>query len=163
MVRVGDRAPDFTVPKAGGTAYYDIDPFTLGDEVGDGPIVLAFYPAAFTRGCTAEMFAFRDALPDFEALNARVFGVSVDLPFAQNVWIDEQGFTFAMLSDWTHTVIRQYDVILEGLYDMLETAERNVFVIDSDGVVTYRWMCDNNNPDFEDLVEQTHRAVATAE
>ena len=61
MVAVDDDAPDFTLPKATGAAYNDFEAFTLSDAFGEGPIVLAFYPAAFTSACTEEMCAFRDA------------------------------------------------------------------------------------------------------
>ena len=159
MVDVGDTAPDFTVPKAGGSAYNDVEQFTLSEAIGEGPIVLAFYPAAFTQGCTAEMCAFRDSMDAFEALDARVYGISVDLPFAQNVWIDQHGLNFPMLSDWNHEVTHAYDVVLEGMYDVVDVAKRSVFVIDSEGTVTYRWVRDDENPDFEAFVEELQAIV----
>lgn len=64
--------------------------------LGDGPVVLVFVPAALTGECTTEMCTFRDLIADFDAVNARVYGVSVDLLYAQNVqvsatWIREDG------------------------------------------------------------------------
>lgn len=162
MVKLGENAPDVTVPKAGGEAYNDIEAFTLADAVGAGPIVLAFYPAAFTSGCTAEMCAFRDAMDEFDDLNTTVYGVSVDLPFAQNIWMQEESLNFPMLSDWNHTVIRQYNVVLEEMYGMVEAAQRSIFVIDTQGTVTYKWVREGDNPDFEELVSETRDAVATA-
>lgn len=162
MVDVGDEAPDFTVPKAGGEAYDDVEAFTLSDAIGDGPIVLAFYPAAFTGGCTAEMCTFRDSMGRFDELDARVYGVSVDLPFAQNIWMREEGLNFPMLSDWSHDVIHAYDVVLEDVAGMIEAAERSIFVVDADGVVTYRWVREGENPDFGDLVSETRDAAADA-
>ncbi len=162
MVDVGDEAPDFTVPKAGGTAYNDVEAFTLADHVAAGPTVLAFFPAAFTSGCTEEMCAFRDSMSAFDELDARVYGVSVDLPFSQNVWIQQEGLNFPMLSDWDHEVIHDYDVVLEDMYGMIEVAQRSVFVVDADGVVTYRWVREGDNPDFEDLVSEVRDAVAEA-
>ena len=162
MVEVGEMAPDFTVPRAGGNGYDDVDPFTLSDQFGDGPIVLAFFPAAFTSGCTEEMCAFRDSIDAFEALEASVYGVSVDLPFAQNVWIQEHDLPFAMLSDWNHELVRAYDVVYEDMYGMLEAAQRSVFVIDSHGVVTYRWVRDGDNPEFESFVANIRDEVERA-
>ncbi len=162
MVHVGDEAPDFTVPLAGGEAYNDLTEFTLSDRIGDGPIVLAFYPAAFTSGCTEEMCTFSDRLRSFEELDADVYGISVDLPFAQNVWIDEEDLSIPMLSDWNHEVIRTYDVVYPDMYDQVEAAQRSVFVIDDDGVVTYRWVRDGDNPDFGTLVSEVRDAVADA-
>lgn len=162
MIDIGDEAPDFTVPKAGGDTYNDIEEFTLSDAVDDGPTVLAFYPAAFTSGCTTEMCAFRDSMGLFNELDAQVYGVSVDLPFSQNIWIQEENLNFPMLSDWNHTVIRQYDVVLDNIYEMIEVAERSIFVIDTEGDVTYRWIRQNENPDFEDLISETRDAVVEA-
>lgn len=162
MVDIGSEAPDFTVPIAGGTAYNDVEPFTLSEALGDGPIVLAFYPAAFTGGCTEEMCAFRDSMAAFNDLDASVYGVSVDLPFAQNIWIEAENLNFPMLSDWDHELIRQYDVVLEDMYGMVEVAERSAFVIDSDGLVSYKWVREGDNPDFEELVSEIREAAAAA-
>ena len=160
MVDIGDEAPDFTVPKAGGDAYNDVEPFTLSEAVGDGPIVLAFYPAAFTGGCTEEMCAFRDSMAAFNDLDATVYGVSVDLPFAQNVWIREEELNFPMLADWNHEVIRKYDVVLGDMYGMVEVAERSVFVVDTDSTIAYKWIREGDNPDFEEFVAEIRDAVA---
>ena len=162
MVEVGEMAPDFTVPKAGGNAYNDLEEFTLSDELGEGPIVLAFYPAAFTSGCTSEMCAFRDSMAGFEELDARVYGISVDLPFAQNIWIEKHALSFPMLSDWKHDVIRAYDVVLDDMYGMIEAAQRSVFVIDADGIITYKWVRDGDNPDFEAFVADIQTVVTEA-
>lgn len=136
--------------------------FTLSEAVGDGPIVLAFYSTAFTGGCTAEMGAFRDSIAALEALVAQVYGVSVDFPFAQKVWIHQEELGFPMLSDWEYTVIRQYDVVPEDVYGMLETPERSIFVIDTAGAVADKWIRTDNNPDFDALVTRTKDAVADA-
>ena len=156
MVSVGEKAPDFTLPKAGGTAYNDVSEFTLSSALGDGPIVLAFFPAAFTRGCTSEMCAFNDSMDAFEDLDATVYGISVDLPFAQNAWIEREGLNFSMLSDWDHEMIHKYDVVRSDLYDSIEAARRSVFVIDAEGTVTAKWTRSGDNPDFSVL---THRVL----
>ncbi|WP_435183242.1 redoxin domain-containing protein [Halobellus sp. EA9] len=160
MVDIGDEAPDFTLPLAGGEAYNDIEPFTLSEAIPDGPTVLAFYPAAFTSGCTEEMCSFRDSMGLFDDLHAQVYGVSVDLPFSQNIWIRQEELNFPLLSDWDHEVIYDYGVVLEDMYGMLEVAERSVFVVDTDGVVTYKWVKEGDNPDFDELVGEVADAVA---
>ena len=160
MVTIGERAPNFTAPLAGGNAYNDVEQFTLSEAIGDGPIILAFYPAAFTSGCTKEMCAFRDSIGEFNALDAQVYGVSVDLPFAQNIWIQEHTLTFPMISDWNHEIIRKYNVILNDMYGMIESAERSVFIIDTDGVVTYRWIREDGNPDFEELITELQTVIS---
>lgn len=163
MVEVGDRAPDFTAPLAGGEAYHDVEEFSLGDALGDGPVVLAFVPAAFTGWCSSELATFAEGFAAFEAIDARIYGVSVDLPFAQNVWADELGLPFPLLSDPTHEVIEAYGVVREGFYDVITVAERSVFVIDPDGVVTYKWVEDaEEEPDWEALVAEVREAAEAA-
>ena len=160
MPEVGDPAPDVSLPMAGGDAYDDVEQFELSEALADGPVVLAFFPAAFTGGCTEELCTFRDELASFESLDAQVYGVSVDLPFALNVFAMEQELTFPLLSDFDGEAIEAYDVVLEGLYGLSGVAERSVFVVDTDGVVRYRWVREDGNPDFEWLVEQVREAVA---
>ncbi len=160
MVDVGDSAPDFTVPVAGGEAYNDIGEFTLSEALAEGPVVLAFVPAAFTSACTEELCAFRDGLARFVDLDARVYGLSVDLPFSQNVWMREEGLTFPLLSDWEHQVIHAYDAVLPDMYGTLEVASRTVFVVDAGGTVTFRQDYDTGDPDI-DLAE-IEAAVAAA-
>jgi peroxiredoxin len=160
MVTVGDQAPDFSVPMAGGSAYNDIEAFTLSESLEDGPVVLAFFPAAFTSGCTEEMCTFRDSMARFNELDAQVYGVSVDLPFSQNVWIEQESLNFPMLSDWDHEVIHDYDVVYPDLYGSIEAPQRSIFVVDTDGTITYRWIRGEENPDFDELIADTRAAVA---
>jgi peroxiredoxin len=160
MVDVGDQAPDFTVPMAGGSAYNDLAEFTLSEALSDGPVVLAFFPAAFTSGCTEEMCTFRDSMAGFDELHAQVYGVSVDLPFAQNIWIEQESLNFPMLSDWGHEVIHAYDVVYPDLYGSIEAAQRSIFVVDTDGIVTYTWLSGDERPDFDEVIADTQAAVA---
>jgi len=160
MLDVGDSAPEFSLPKAGGDAYNDIEPFALSEALGDGPVVLAFFPAAFTSGCTAEMCTFRDSMHRFDELDARVYGISVDLPPAQNVWIMREELNFPMLSDWDHEVIREYGVVNPEMYDQFEAARRSIFVLDDAGTVTYRWVEDEGETDFAAVIEDVRGAVA---
>jgi len=162
MLDVGETAPEFTLPKAGGDAYNDIEPFALSEALGDGPVVLAFFPAAFTSGCTAEMCTFRDSMHRFDELDARVYGISVDLPPAQNVWILREELNFPMLSDWDHEVIREYGVVEPEMYGQFEAAERSIFVIDDAGTVTYRWVEDEGQTDFAAVIEDVRDAVVEA-
>ncbi|WP_410764420.1 redoxin domain-containing protein [Haloferax sp. DFSO60] len=160
MLSVGDTAPDFSVPIAGGEVYNDISSFTLSEALGDGPIVLAFIPAAFTSGCTTEMCTFRDSMHRFEGLDAQVYGVSVDLPPALNIFIQQEELNFPMLSDWTHEVIHDYGVVLPDMYGLFEAALRSIFVLDSTGTVTYRWVEGDGETDFGAAIDDVYDAVA---
>ena len=114
------------------------------------PVVLAFFPAAFSGVCTKELCTFRDSLSRLNAASARVFGVSVDTFFTLKAWGDAQGYTFPLLSDFNKTVIRDYGVFNEDMIGLKGIAKRAVFVIDRGGIVRHREVLDDarNEPDY---------------
>ena len=148
MVDVGDDAPDFTAPLADG----DVAPFTLSAHLDEAPLVLAFFPGAFTGVCTEELCTFDADLHAFEDVGATVYGVSVDTPFALNEFRDRNDLRFGLLGDTNKELIDAYDVEMDfaemGYYGV---AKRAVFVVDADGRVTYAWVTDDPGvePDYE--------------
>lgn len=146
-----DTAPIFTATF--GTS--DHEPFDLTDHLGDGPVVLAFFPGAFTPPCTNEMVALQEHLSDFEAAGATVFGISADSPFSLRVFREQHGIEFDLVSDMDREAIEAYDLEIEidelGLHGI---ANRAVFVIDEDGTVTYEWIADDptKEPDYDELL-----------
>ena len=104
---VGTPAPDVTFL---GT---DLKPVSLASFKGQN-VVLAFFPAAFTGVCKAELCTIQGALSRLNAVNATVLGVSADLPFANAAFAAENGLTFPVLSDWTLNGIRAFDVELSN-------------------------------------------------
>jgi len=159
MVDTGDTAPDFTAPLANG----DVDSITLSEELGDGPIVLAFFPGAFTSVCTTEMCSFQDQLSEFEDVGATVYGVSRDTPFTLNEFRDQNDLSFGLISDLNKEIIDAYDVEMDfadlGVYGV---AKRSVFVVDADGEVTYAWVSDDPGvePDYDEVREAAAEAEA---
>jgi peroxiredoxin len=141
---VGAKAPDFTLPNQ------DREPVTLSDELKKGPVVLAFFPAAFSGVCTTEMCTFRDSASELGKSNARVLGVSVDTFFALKAWADSQKLEFPLLSDFNKSVIRHYGVVNPDMIGLKDIAKRAVFVIDRSGVVRHREILDDarNEPDY---------------
>ncbi|MFW6018198.1 MAG: redoxin domain-containing protein [Halapricum sp.] len=152
MVSDGDTAPDFTAPLANG----DIGSFTLSEHLEDAPLVLAFFPGAFTSVCTHEMNAFQDDLEAFEDAGATVYGISVDSPFALNEFREKLGLAFDLISDAEKELVDAYDVSMDfddlGVYDV---AKRSVFVLDEDGVIQYAWVSDDPGvePDYDEVLE----------
>ena len=153
MVDVGDDAPRFTAS----LAHDGIEPFDLESHLGDGPIVLAFYPAAFSNTCTTEVCTLRDGLGRFEDVDATVFGVSTDLPHAQDVFRAKHDLPFGLIADPDHHAIEAYDVVDDAFEPrgVEVVARRAVFVIDSDGVIRYRWLAEHpgKEPDYDAVVE----------
>ncbi|MFB6080979.1 MAG: redoxin domain-containing protein [Haloferacaceae archaeon] len=159
MIQEGDRAPRFRLPIARGRAYNDVETFDLAEALGDGPVVLAFFPAAFTSGCTEELRAFTADARAFEDLDAAVYGISVDLSFSHNEFIETEDLDVPLLSDHRREVTRAYGVVYEGMYDHFEVSQRSVFVLDADGVVRHRWVREGDNPDFETFVDDLQDVV----
>jgi peroxiredoxin len=157
MLSTGDSAPVFSATV--GTS--DHEDFDLGDHLGDGPVVLAFFPGAFTPPCTNEMVAFQERLDDFQNAGATVLGVSADSPFSQGAFRDEHGIEFDLVSDMGGDAIREYDLEIDipelGLFGI---ANRAVFVLDDDGTVTYSWVADDptNEPPYDDVLAAVQAA-----
>jgi peroxiredoxin len=148
-VDVGAKAPDFTLPNQ------DNQPVTLSEQLKKGPVLLAFFPAAFSGVCTTEMCKFRDSAPELNQVKAQVLGVSVDTFFALKAWADSQKLTFPLLSDFNKTVTRQYGVLNPDMIGMKDIAKRAVFVIDSQGVVRHREVLEDarNEPDYSKITQ----------
>jgi len=151
MVTTGDAAPDFTAPLANG----DIEEFALSERLeDDAPIVLAFFPGAFTSVCTTEMCTFQDRLATFNDLDASVYGVSRDSPFTLNEFREQNDLEFGLLSDYNKELIDDYDIEMDfadlGVYGV---AKRSVFVVDGDGEVAYSWVSDDPGvePDYDEI------------
>ncbi|MBX0323031.1 redoxin domain-containing protein [Halomicroarcula sp. F13] len=157
MITVGEVAPEFTAPLADG----GIGELSLSDAVADGPVVLAFFPGAFTSVCSDELEAFDERQPELGAADATVYGVSIDTPFAQNAFRDQIGLDFALLSDTRRTIIDAYGVSMDfdglGVYDL---AKRSVFVVDADRQVTYAWATDDPGvePNYDDVLDAVRAA-----
>jgi len=148
-VDVGAKAPDFTLPNQ------DREAVTLSDQLKKGPVVLAFFPAAFSGTCTTEMCTFRDASAALNKVKATVFGISVDTFFALKAWGDAQSLNFPLLSDFNKNVIRQYGVVNPDMIGLKDISKRAVFVIDRGGVVRHREVLDDarNEPNYGQVTQ----------
>jgi len=146
-VDVGSRAPDFTLTNQ------DRQPVKLSDQRGK-PVVLAFFPAAFSGVCTKELCTFRDSMAQLNKANAQVYGISVDTFFSLKAFQDQQHYNFPLLSDFNKQVIRDYGVYNEDMIGLKGIAKRAVFVIDKDGVVRHKEVLDDarNEPDYDKVV-----------
>ena len=145
---VGSKAPDFTLTNQ------DREPVTLSQQRGR-PVVLAFFPAAFSSVCTKELCTFRDSLARLNKANAQVYGISVDTFFTLKAFQDQQGLTFPLLSDFNKQAIRDYGVFNEDMIGLKGIAKRAVFVIDKDGVIRHREVLGDarNEPNYEKVFQ----------
>ena len=124
---VGEVAPDFELSNQHG------ETVKLSEKLGEKPVVLVFFPLAFSGICTGELCELRDNLNVFNDENIHLIAVSVDSKFTLKAWAEQEGYEFDLLADfWPHgDVAKQYGVFIE------ETgfANRATFVIAQDGKV----------------------------
>lgn len=127
-MKTGDTVAEFELPDQTGT------PRSLTGLLADGPVVLFFYPAAMTPGCTKEACHFRDLAGEFAAVGASRVGISTDAVDKQARFADQQKFGYPLLSD-TEGVVAERFGVKRGLLGKLMPVKRTTFVIDTDRTV----------------------------
>ncbi|MCK9382079.1 MAG: peroxiredoxin [Sulfuritalea sp.] len=133
-LKVGDAAPAFTAEASLGGSVYR---YKLQDALRKGPVVLYFYPAAFTKGCTIEAHEFAEATAKYAALGASVIGVSHDsIDTLKRFSVSECGGKFPVAADPDHSVTKSYDAIMA---DRPQYANRTSYVIAPNGTIIYEY------------------------
>jgi len=149
MVELGDDAPDFKLHDG------DLN-FVTGGEYKGQRVVLAFFPAAFTGVCKTEMCIFQDSLSALNDANATVLGISVDAPFSNKAFAEDNGISFPILSDYTRSTTHAYGVPLEDFAGMegYTAAQRSVFIVDEEGNLMWKWIADSpgEEPDYAEVL-----------
>lgn len=152
---IGDKAPDFELPDV------DMKPRKLSEFRGK-KTVLAFFPAAESPVCTAEMCALRDSLDQLRDLGANVVGISVDGPFANKFFVNNRHLNFPVLSDYRRDTIKKYGIVMNrlGPLEGYDAAKRSVFILDETGKVIYRWVSDNPliEPNYNEIKDALKKA-----
>jgi glutaredoxin-dependent peroxiredoxin len=136
---VGTKAPEFTLSTKTADGPKRIK---LSDNFGKKNTLLLFFPMAFTGTCTTEMCGVSTDLAAYSSLNASVYGISGDNPFAQEAWAQKERITVPLLSDYEHKVTKAYDVAYDSFLPQMNlgmggVSKRAVFIIDRDGVIQY--------------------------
>lgn len=146
-LEVGQEAPDFEIPVAGG------EKFKLSDYKGKQPVVLLFFPLAWTGVCTQQVCDTRDSMNRYEELGAKVVGISVDSPFALKKFKEDQGLNFDLASDFNRDVVSSYGCKYEELLGFKGVAKRSAFVIGKDGKVLFAQVNENAKdvPSIDDI------------
>lgn len=130
MPQIGEQAPDFALTNQDGKTV------RLSDYRGQKVVLFAF-PKANSAGCNTQACAFRDELPDIQARNAVVLGISSDKPEALKRWKEQRNLGYDLLSDPDHTVLQAWSAWGMDILGLLKlpTAVRSYWVMDEDGVV----------------------------
>ncbi|MEM2140352.1 MAG: peroxiredoxin [Nitrososphaera sp.] len=148
--KIGQKAPDFELPDA------DMKMHKLSDYRGK-KTVLAFFPAAESPVCTAEMCTLRDSMDELRDYGAQVLGISVDGPFSNKFFTVNRHLNFPVLSDYDRKVISRYGIVMKNLASLkgYNAAKRSVFILDEQGKVRYRWVSDNPlvEPNYAEIKE----------
>jgi peroxiredoxin len=145
---VGERAPPFTTQAAKGGVVFA---YSLADALARGPVVLYFFPAAFSAGCSIEAHAFAEAMPRFEALGATVVGVSADdIDTLATFSVQACQSAFPVASDASQAIMRSYDAVMRTRPDF---ANRVSFVIAPDGRIAFEYMSLNPDKHVERMID----------
>lgn len=133
-LKIGDEAPDFTLLAFDGK---ELKKVSLRDYRGKKNVALAFYPFAFTGGCTKEMKAYQENIAKLEGSETQVLGVSMDSPFSNFAFAQQNGVTFPLLGDRSGKVTKEYGLLeqrdIQGI--PMELGRRATFLIDKSGKI----------------------------
>ncbi|MEO8675273.1 MAG: peroxiredoxin [Casimicrobiaceae bacterium] len=145
---IGERAPDFTTPAAMAGSVYS---YVLAESLKKGPVVLYFFPAAFSEGCSIEAHDFAEAMPQFAALGATVVGVSADdIQTLSKFSVQACQSKFPVASDEKQSVIKSYDAVMKT---RPEYANRISYVIAPNGTVMFQYMSLNPTKHIEKTLD----------
>jgi len=151
---VGEQAPDFALP-------FEASPerVTLSQYRGR-PVVVLFFPLAFSPRCMDEMCAVAEDMSTWNDLDAQVLGIGVDSPYVVQRFAAACGADFPILSDFNREAVDAYGVRDDDFYGLKGVARRSVFVVDPQGRIAYVWVTEDASvlPDF-DIVRDVVRSL----
>jgi peroxiredoxin len=148
-LKKGDSAPDVTLPSSTGQQV------ALSSLWTARPLVVLFFPLAFTSTCTQELCTVGDDLPAYSDLGGQVVAISVDSPFVLDRFRKETGAEYPFLSDFNRRASEGFGVVRQGPVGpgLLGASDRAAFVVDTDGRIAYVWHDTNPSllPPFDEI------------
>lgn len=144
------KAPTFTLKHKTAQGLEEV---SLSDNFGEKQTVLLFFPLSFTSVCEKELCSVSGGLEAYDDLDAVVWAISVDSPFAQEAFANSAGIGIPLLSDFNKEVATAYDVLYKDLLGLRGVAKRSAFVVNKEGTITYSWSSDDPKqlPDFDEI------------
>ncbi|MFK7961600.1 MAG: redoxin domain-containing protein [Phycisphaerales bacterium] len=144
-IRTGDTAAPFELPHAVGQTA------NLAESFGSEPVVLLFFPLAFSPTCTDEMCTMRDDWNKWTEVGAKVYGITVDSPFITDKFRQDLDIPFPILSDFNTDVSRTWGACYDEFHGMRNVPKRAAFVVAANGTVAYDWVSEDAAalPDFD--------------
>lgn len=152
-LKIGDTAPDFTLKDSDGNEV------SLSSYKGK-PVVVLFFPLAFSGVCTKELCSVRDNFSDYEKLGADILAISVDSFFTLGQFKSQQNLNFALLSDFNKDTAKAYGAFYEDFLGYKGVAKRSAFVVDKSGKIAYAEVLEKASelPNFE-AVQSTLKKI----
>lgn len=146
-IEVGLKAPDFALKTKTAEGLKEVK---LSDNYGKKQTVLLFFPLAFSPVCTKEMCTATEDYESFSNLDAAVYGISSDSPFALDAWAKASHMSITLLGDMDSSVIKAYGVLASERFGFPGIAMRSAFIVNKEGIITYKWV-GNELSDFPDF------------
>jgi glutaredoxin-dependent peroxiredoxin len=157
-LRLGQKVPEFALPDA------DRKMRSLGEFTKQGPVILAFFPFAFSGVCDKEMCAFRDGFGTLQAAGVQVVGVSVDSSYSLKAFAQTYNLQFPLLSDFNKKATKLYGVLQDPWVGLgyKGVAKRAVMVVDRRGMLRYRWVTEvpSDEPPYSEVMKAAQKLVA---
>lgn len=156
--RLGQKAPEFSLPDA------DAKVRSLGEFTKRGPVILAFFPFAFSGVCDKEMCVFRDEFGPLQATGVQVVGISVDSSYSLKAFAQTYNLRFPLLSDFNKKVVKLYGFIQDPWVGLgyKGVAKRAVVLIDRRGMLKYKWSTDtpSEEPPYSEVMKAARNLPA---
>jgi len=150
---IGSKAPDFSLATKTADGPSQVQ---LSSNFGKKNTLLLFFPMAFTGVCTKEFCSVSQGLSAYADLQAAVYGISGDNPFAQEAWANKENITVPLLSDYEHATAKAYGIAYDSFLPQLNLGmggvpKRSAFIVDKNGIIQYAESHDDPHdlPDFE--------------
>ena len=154
-LRIGQKVPDFELPDS------DKKMRSLNEFVQKGPVLIAFFPFAFSGTCDKEMCTFRDGFGTLQASGTQLVGISVDSSYALKAFTQTYNLQFPLLSDFNKKATKLYDVMQDPWVGLgyRGVAKRATFLVDGRGMLRYRWVTDtpSEEPPYSEIMKAAQK------
>jgi glutaredoxin-dependent peroxiredoxin len=158
VLRLGQKVPEFALPDA------DQKTRSLAELTNQGPVVLAFFPFAFSGVCDKEMCTFRDGFGSLQGAGAQLVGISVDSSYSLKAFAQTYNLQFPLLSDFNKKIAKLYGVLQDSWVELgyKGVAKRAVMVVDRQKKLRYRWVTDDasEEPPYSEIAKAARKLVA---
>jgi peroxiredoxin len=158
VLRLGQKVPEFALPDA------DQKTRSLAELTKRGPVVLVFFPFAFSGVCDKEMCTFRDGFGSLQGAGAQLVGISVDSSYSLKAFAQTYNLPFLLLSDFNKKIAKLYGVLQDSWVGLgyKGVAKRAVMVVDQQKKLRYRWVTDvpSEEPPYAEVVRATQKLVS---